>query len=116
MRQIGENDDDDDVASPFPLPEGIKKALLMCFDFVEICGGAGKVGDSLSRLGHSVGPVLDLSESVHYDLTSLRLMEWLIYMLEEGRFRSFLVGSPSMHILLSSCSSCCPILCFALGV
>lgn len=94
LRQIGENDDDMDGESPFPEPESIKKSPLMYFDFVEICGGAGKVGDALSRLGYSVAPVLDLSESAHYDLTSLRLMEWMIYMLEEGRFRSFLVAPP----------------------
>lgn len=94
LRQIGENDDDIDGESPFPEPESIKKSPLMYFVFVEICGGAGKVGDALSRLGYSVAPVLDLSESAHYDLTSLRLMEWVIYMLEEGRFRSFLVAPP----------------------
>ena len=94
LRQLGENDDDGERGHPFTEPEPIQKSPLMYFDFVEICGGAGKVGDSLSRLGFSVAPVLDLSESVHYDLTSLRLMEWVMYMLEEGRFRSFMVEPP----------------------
>ena len=31
------------------------------FDFVEICGGAGKVSDAVRNLGHSAAPVLDLS-------------------------------------------------------
>eukprot|EP00435_Cladocopium_sp_Y103_P075270 s60_g55.t1 len=94
LRQIGEADDDRETACPFPPEEGIHTSPLMYFDFVEICGGAGKVGDALARRGYSVAPVLDLSESPHYDLTSLRFMEWLIYMLEEGRFRSFLIAPP----------------------
>eukprot|EP00435_Cladocopium_sp_Y103_P074323 s580_g48.t1 len=94
LRQLGENDDDGEQEHPFVECEPIQKSPLMYFDFVEICGGAGKVGDSLMRMGFSVAPVLDLSESVHYDLCSLRLMEWIIYMLEEGRFRSFLVEPP----------------------
>lgn len=94
LRQIQELDTDDEAGHPFPDKDPISKAPLMYFDFVEICGGAGKVGDSLSRLGFSVAPVLDLSESAHYDLTSLRLLEWIIYMLEEGRFRSFLIAPP----------------------
>eukprot|EP00435_Cladocopium_sp_Y103_P057254 s392_g19.t1 len=94
LRQIGELDDDLEKETPSLQPEPIHKSPLMYFDFVEICGGAGKVGDSLNRLGFSVAPVLDLSESAHYDLCSLRLMEWVIYMLEEGRFRSFLVEPP----------------------
>eukprot|EP00435_Cladocopium_sp_Y103_P041190 s587_g11.t1 len=94
LRQVGEQDDDDEHGHPFAEEEPIHKSPLMYFDFVEICGGAGKVGDSLRRLGFSVAPVLDLSESVHYDLTSLRLMEWIIYMLEEGRFRSFMIEPP----------------------
>ena len=94
LRQIQELDTDDEAGHPFPDKDPISKAPLMYLDFVEICGGAGKVGDSLSRLGFSVAPVLDLSESAHYDLTSLRLLEWIIYMLEEGRFRSFLIAPP----------------------
>ena len=38
--------------------------------------------------------MLDLSESRHYDLASLRLLEWAIYMIEEDRFRSFFVEPP----------------------
>lgn len=74
----------------------------MYFDFVEICGGAGKVGDSLARFGFSVAPVLDSSESAHDDLMSVRLLEWTIHMLEEGRFRSFLIAPCTMHVLFTS--------------
>ena len=89
LRHLGEVDDDLDAPNPKACEVSPKKPPLMYFDFVEICGGAGKVADAMVRRGHSVAPVLDLSESPHYDLTSLRLLEWIIYMLEENRFRSF---------------------------
>ena len=94
LRHLGEVDDDLDRACPFPEVEPIRKQPLLYFDFVEICGGAGKVSAALARLGRSVAPVLDLSNSRHYDQTCLRLTEWIIYMIEENRFRSFFIAPP----------------------
>eukprot|EP00435_Cladocopium_sp_Y103_P052207 s698_g16.t1 len=94
LRHVGEVDDDMDVACPVPICEHPTKSPLMYFDFVEICGGAGKVGDALAARGWTVAPVLDLSESKHYDLGSLRLLEWIIFMIEEDRFRSFFLAPP----------------------
>eukprot|EP00435_Cladocopium_sp_Y103_P070682 s107_g35.t2 len=93
LRQLGELDEDLDIPGP-SFSEPISKQPLMYFDFVEICGGAGKVTAALHHLGHSVAPVLDLSNSRHYDLCSLRLLEWICYMIEENRFRSFLIAPP----------------------
>ena len=95
LRHVGEADDDDDddddeQSSPAFVREFPSKPILLYFDFVEICGGAGKVAREVAQLGRSVAPVLDL----HYNLCSLRLMEWVIYMLEENRFRSFLIAPP----------------------
>ena len=94
LRQVGEVDDDLDRPAPVLPSEPITKQPLLYFDFVEICGGAGKVSDFLARRGRSVAPVLDLSHSRHYDLTSERLLEWALYMIEEDRFRSFLIAPP----------------------
>ena len=53
LRHVGEVDDDLD--SPGPMPSfARKKGPLLYFDFVEICGGAGKVGDALVAKGRSV--------------------------------------------------------------
>ena len=41
-----------------------------------------------------MGPVLDISMSAHYDLRSLDLLRWLIYMLENERIRSMLIEPP----------------------
>eukprot|EP00435_Cladocopium_sp_Y103_P071181 s103_g36.t3 len=42
LRRLGEFDEDEAVATPFPEPPGLFKAPLLYFDFVQICGGAGK--------------------------------------------------------------------------
>eukprot|EP00435_Cladocopium_sp_Y103_P039758 s1997_g10.t1 len=86
LRHLGQVDDDCDMPGPRASYEPIVKQPLLYFDFVEICGGAGKVASSMHGLGHSVAPVLDLSNSRHYDLSSERLLEWIIYMIEENRF------------------------------
>ena len=87
----GEAYDGEDVESNF---EGPFKSPLMKFDFVEIFGGAGVVSREASRLGLVVAPCLDLSDSVHYDLRGVRLLEWCIHMVEEDRFGSFLLEPP----------------------
>lgn len=61
---------------------------------MEVYGGAGVVSRHMSELGFCVAPVLDLSNSHHYDMSDLRLLEWSIHMIEEGRFRAFLVEPP----------------------
>ena len=93
LRQLGEYDQDE-PSEVLHADEGPWKAPLLYFEFVEICGGAGKVADALSDMGFVCAPNLDLSESRHYDLTSLRLLEWIIYMIEEKRFKSFLIEPP----------------------
>ena len=94
LRQVGEVDDDADIAGPLHHAEPLTKQPLLYFDFVEICGGAGKVTQAVASFGRSVAPVLDLSNSRHYNLSCLRLTEWIIYMIEENRFRSFLIAPP----------------------
>ena len=75
----------DELDCPEEVPEvvfeGPFKAPLLYFDFVEIYGGAGVVSKHAAKLGLVVAPVLDLSDSRHYDLKDLRLLEWCIYMI-----------------------------------
>ena len=70
------------------------KPPLLIFDFVEVCGGAGVVSKQAANLGLVVAPVLDLSDSAHYDLRNLRFLEWVCHMIATGRFRSFLIEPP----------------------
>jgi len=94
LRGLGEFDGEESLPPETCEVEGPFKAPLMYYDFVEICGGAGKITSAMASFGFVCAPVLDLSESRHYDLSSLRLLEWAIYMIEEDRFRSFFVEPP----------------------
>ena len=71
-----------------------KRGPLLYFDFVEFFGGSGRVSSCVAALGHSVAPCLDLTASKHYDMTDERLLEWCLYMIEEGRFKAFLTEPP----------------------
>ena len=52
---------------------GPRKSPALRFHFLEICGGTGKIGLHLTRLGWTVGPLLDLSVSPQYDWASCRV-------------------------------------------
>lgn len=93
LRALGE-EVGDDLPGGGQVSEGPYKSPLLYFDFVEFCGGSGGLSRAAADLGLSVAPVLDLSESGHYDLGSLRLLEWAIHMLAENRFRSCAVEPP----------------------
>ena len=73
---------------------GPDRPLALRFHFIEICGGAGKVAKALSEKGWTVGPVIDLDRSRFYDLSSLRLISWVYYVLESGHLDSFMVEPP----------------------
>ena len=94
LKHLGEFDEDEPLPVADESPPGLYRAPLLYFDFVEICGGAGKITAAMHDFGFVCAPVLDLSESKHYDLGSLRLLEWMIHMIEEDRFKSFFVEPP----------------------
>lgn len=74
-----------------PIP---RKGLDFSFDFVEICGGAGSVSKAAARMGLTVCTPIELSDSRCYDLRNLRLVQWVVYMLQTGRFRSVMLEPP----------------------
>lgn len=76
---------------PFAAPE---KPPLFEFDFVEICGGVGKVSESMRKRGFVVAPNLDLSHSEKYDLRDLRLLEWIVHMIRQKLFKSAMLEPP----------------------
>ena len=74
--------------------EWVDKPIALCFDFVEIFGGVGRVSEAMASLGYTVAPVLDLTSSKAYDLGTLDMLRWVIHMVESGRFRSLLLAPP----------------------
>ena len=91
---LGEMQVDEDWLECLPPTCEPEKTPIMKYDFVEICGGAGVVSQAALQLGLTVAPPLDISESAHYDLRNERLLEWVVFMLTEDRFSSFLVEPP----------------------
>ena len=84
---------------PFPVAEEelegeIERPINLYFEFIEVFGGAGVVTKHLLALGVVCGPVLDLSESLQYDLRSCRVFSWLCFMIETHRLISFLAAPP----------------------
>ena len=73
---------------------GPQRPLGLYFEFVEVCGGAGTVTKQLILMGVVCGPVFDLSYSQQFDFSSIRVLRWIIFMIEEGRILSFLVSPP----------------------
>ena len=74
--------------------ESCQRPIGMRFQFIELCGGAGGLTYELAHRGISCGPVLDLSLSQQYNLAEHRVLQWVAFMLEEGRLDSFLVSPP----------------------
>eukprot|EP00434_Breviolum_minutum_P029037 symbB.v1.2.025685.t1/scaffold2428.1/size79313/2 len=72
----------------------VDRPLGLRFDFIEICGGSGVVTKELIKRGIVCGPVFDLSFSNAYDLCDLKVVRWLIHLLESDRLKSFLVAPP----------------------
>ena len=49
---------------------------------------------ALQRRGFHTGPVLDLSRSPQYDVTSRRVQEWVCHLLQSGHLRSVMLEPP----------------------
>ena len=48
----------------------------------------------LIRLGVCCGPIIDVSLSPQYNLCRRRVVEWIVFLLEDDRLQSFLVAPP----------------------
>ena len=86
----------DDFGNPFEFEPtaSAERPLAQRYDFIEVCGGSGVVSSAMSELGYIVGPIIDISFSPHYDMTKLRTLEWLMFLLREDRLRSLMLEPP----------------------
>ena len=71
-----------------------ERPLAQFYDFLEACGGSGVISDAMSKKGYVVGPIIDLTYSIHYDLTKSRTVEWLLFLVQNGRVRSLALEPP----------------------
>eukprot|EP00435_Cladocopium_sp_Y103_P043042 s6_g12.t1 len=114
-RAVGVADDFDDEqpaedtaeASIFEKP---RHGLEFAFDFVEVCGGSGVVSKSLAKLGFTPMCPIEISDSPHFDVRDVRLIEWLCHLLRSGKLLSIMCEpvcttfSPAAHPAVRSYS------------
>lgn len=99
-RAVGVADEDDAVQQPCVEP---RHGLDFSFDFLEVCAGCGSVSKALARRGYAVCQPIELSDSPHFDVCDLRLIEWICFMLRTGRLKALMVEpvcttfSPAAH-------------------
>ena len=74
--------------------DGVPRPIVLQFDFIEVFGGAGVVTKHLCQMDVVCAPVMDISFSLQYDLMNQRVVEWLIFMLEERRIKAVLLAPP----------------------
>ena len=93
LNTFGYNDESDAVREAAAQnTTTIERVLIETFDFLEICCGSLTSASSLSPLsdavaaqGLRVGPMIDISLHPLWDLRSLRIIEWLIFLTSRGR-------------------------------
>ena len=52
-----------------------ERPLAFFFDFLEVCGGSGRVARALEQKGRLVGPVIDIAHGPAFNLVWLRSLE-----------------------------------------
>ena len=88
LRQLGIPSEEDEKVALEGLPPSPTRSIDFAFDFVEICGGSGVLSKELARRGLRVCTPLDLTASKHFDLTNVKLLDWMLQMIHERRFLS----------------------------
>lgn len=100
LRSVGCDRDDEPIIEDLESPS---KSLDFAFDAVEVCGGSGVLSKALCNRGLIVCTPIDISNSRHYDITDLKLLNWIFQMIAEGRFKAVIVEpvcttfSPAQH-------------------
>ena len=81
-----------DEAHPVIRPE---KPIAFVFDFLEIYAGSAKISRFMAeKHGWSIGPPIDLSFSPEFDMKEHHVIQWISFMIAEGRLGSFAVEPP----------------------
>ena len=70
------------------------RPLAQYYDFIEVCGGSGVLSEQMAELGYTVGPIIDLTYSGQYDLVNLRVLEWLLFLVQNRRVRAIALEPP----------------------
>ena len=74
--------------------DAIDRPLAFTFEFIEVFSGAAKITQHIARLGVSVGPPIDLSESPEFDLEGHYVIRWLTHLIASKKLRGFFLSPP----------------------
>ncbi len=77
--------------SDFPSPS---RPLSFHYDFLEIFSGSAKVSLFLAKMGFTVGPPVDLSTSLEFNMEWVHVISWLTFMVSSGQVAAFMVEPP----------------------
>ena len=75
------------LVSPNGALPSIARVIMECWDFLEVCCGkkAPLSVAIMSRTPMSVGPLIDLALHPMWDIRTLRVIEWIIFLIEHKR-------------------------------
>ena len=74
--------------------DGPSRPLAFHFDFIEIYAGASLLSEHLSSWGFVCGPPIEISASREFDMSEVRVIEWLSFLVSEKRLLSFFLCPP----------------------
>ena len=75
-------------------PTEVPRPLAFVFDFIEVFAGAAKVTHFMRLRGFVCCQPIDLSNSSEHDLSDVRVMEWIAYLITNRRVKAFMVEPP----------------------
>ena len=86
---------DEPEGEPEARSQRVDRPLAYRFDFLEVFAGSAKVTSFVAlHPWISVGPPIDLSYSVHYDLEAEFVMQWISHLLCNGLLKGIMMEPP----------------------
>jgi len=111
MRHVAEESDNEEEEEFQGQREPISRQPPLRFDFVEVCGGVGRVSAAMTMLGYVVAPIIDLSYSASYNMEDGMLLAWLFHMLDEQRLNSVFLQPPCTSFSAAAHPACRSYVC-----
>jgi hypothetical protein len=88
----------------------IARVMIETFDFIELCCGPDEADGSppplsgaVARAGLHVGPKVDIKQHPLWDLGSLRVLEWLLFLVRRGRVWLVHTAAPCTTFSVARC-------------
>ena len=77
-----------------PASSAFERPFAFYYEFIDVCGGSGRVSSALSDLGRRVGRIIEPSDSPACNLEWIRVLEWLFHLVQSLKLKSFMMETP----------------------